>query len=670
MSTPLSYSEGRTAPASIKKPFGHKYRWLVNGNIYEQIDSGISNNWVLEDPSGIEFLNDLADVTVPLPSPGDILSWNGSGWVNAPLSVDVPLGNSLYVSSKGISVFNGAKRESIKEHFSSLTEAVGAAQFGDTVYVYGDHTLSTNLAKPGVKYHFFGNGTITGTTNMIDDLGGASGEIYIRGNAKFRNVSYLRVPLTITGPDTKFDIECYSIVQQSGATAIEWQGGTDDSRLVVEQDIDNTQGKYTIHLQGVPRGTIEARRDIDNSGYQGGERGTIFSHGISTEVTIKGTIRQNSSLPYSTINSLSYGNSGTLNIIGDVYSHPSNVIRFFGGEGTVQFRGGKLVITGDIYSDARPAYYAFDNANYKHVGNLYTAFPSSSIEFQNPTTPTFNFHLIGDVYATASACPLLTYQTGGSFRHEGKVYNSFNAAGAGSVARALVTAGGTGYPTQSITNNVATTALTGVGTGLTLYVDNNNTVPSVKNVMIYNPGSGYVAGDTVQISGLGNGDAVVTIQHVGVSGIVLKNVYLSVLTTGTLVGGTGYTNPGANGIATSGGTGTGLVIDYLADVGGAVTGITIVNPGSGYTVTDIITILDGNNDATFTVNSVNLNNYDAIFDNSLIVIDEAFGDESSIAGYPANKNIIITEQIAGNKPASNITNLVTGSSEIYDSNIK
>lgn len=42
----VGYSEGRQAPASIKRELGHKYRWLVDGKTYEQIDTGVSNNWV------------------------------------------------------------------------------------------------------------------------------------------------------------------------------------------------------------------------------------------------------------------------------------------------------------------------------------------------------------------------------------------------------------------------------------------------------------------------------------------------------------------------------------------------------------------------------------------------------------------------------------------------
>jgi hypothetical protein len=75
---------------------------------------------------------------------------------------------------------------------------------------------------------------------------------------------------------------------------------------------------------------------------------------------------------------------------------------------------------------------------------------------------------------------------------------------------------------------------------------------------------------------------------------------------GTLVGGTGYTDPGATGVATTAAPpgGTGLLVDYVTDGAGVITSITINNPGSGYSVGDVITVAAGNNDATIEVLAV------------------------------------------------------------------
>ena len=68
-----------------------------------------------------------------------------------------------------------------------------------------------------------------------------------------------------------------------------------------------------------------------------------------------------------------------------------------------------------------------------------------------------------------------------------------------------------------------------------------------------------------------------------------------------IVGGTGYT--AGSGILTSGGTGRGLTVTITV-AAGAVTGVTIDNLGNGYTNGETITILSGNNNATFVLNFI------------------------------------------------------------------
>ena len=68
-----------------------------------------------------------------------------------------------------------------------------------------------------------------------------------------------------------------------------------------------------------------------------------------------------------------------------------------------------------------------------------------------------------------------------------------------------------------------------------------------------------------------------------------------------IVGGTGYT--AGSGILTSGGTGRGLTVTITV-VAGVVTGVTIDNLGNGYTNGETITILSGDNNATFVLNFI------------------------------------------------------------------
>lgn len=44
----IGYSEGRTAPASVKREAGHRYKWLVDGIIYVQKGRGVNNVWEAE----------------------------------------------------------------------------------------------------------------------------------------------------------------------------------------------------------------------------------------------------------------------------------------------------------------------------------------------------------------------------------------------------------------------------------------------------------------------------------------------------------------------------------------------------------------------------------------------------------------------------------------------
>ena len=67
----------------------------------------------------------------------------------------------------------------------------------------------------------------------------------------------------------------------------------------------------------------------------------------------------------------------------------------------------------------------------------------------------------------------------------------------------------------------------------------------------------------------------------------------------TLVGGTGYAN-GTYTATTTGGSGTGMTLTITVS-GGVVTSATILNPGNGYSATNVLTIVGGNNDATVTL---------------------------------------------------------------------
>ena len=176
------------------------------------------------------------------------------------------------------------------------------------------------------------------------------------------------------------------------------------------------------------------------------------------------------------------------------------------------------------------------------------------------------------------------------------------------------------------TTGLATTVSPSGGTGLTVNVTVNE-FGEIQTVAVNNSGSGYSANDVITIisgvtrgvvqgfntgpnftsgSGYTSGTAVATTTTGGGTGLTVNttaNPLGGARTLGEITnGGSGY---GANvGVATSGGTGSGLTVNTQVDGGGAVTGVTINQRGSGYTFGDPITINGGSGTAAFTIDVV------------------------------------------------------------------
>ena len=138
---------------------------------------------------------------------------------------------------------------------------------------------------------------------------------------------------------------------------------------------------------------------------------------------------------------------------------------------------------------------------------------------------------------------------------------------------------GTGY-SNSI--GVATTVSPSGGTGLTVNIV-TGALGAITSVTIKNPGIGYTIADSITIGAVGR-----------------------VATSNTVVAGTGYST--ATGLATTGGTGTGLTVDIVDDGAGGIQSVTINNSGSGYTASDTITVVQsGGAGGTFNVASLHTN---------------------------------------------------------------
>ena len=158
---------------------------------------------------------------------------------------------------------------------------------------------------------------------------------------------------------------------------------------------------------------------------------------------------------------------------------------------------------------------------------------------------------------------------------------------------------GSGYTTGF---NIPT--IGGSGTGLTL--DITAIAGSLSFVSINQYGSGYTANDIVLVDdGLGIGGLVnilsVYPQSVGDNAEVNTLAHNIDGVHDTLINavGTGYID--TPNCTTSGGLGSGCIVNVIEDGSGGVGLITIVNEGQGYLVGDTLTINAGNNDATFDI---------------------------------------------------------------------
>lgn len=79
------------------------------------------------------------------------------------------------------------------------------------------------------------------------------------------------------------------------------------------------------------------------------------------------------------------------------------------------------------------------------------------------------------------------------------------------------------------------------------------------------------------------------------------------VSTFTIVsGGTGYTN--GTSVPTTGGTGSGLLVNVTANSSGVVTALTLASRGNAYTAGDLITVSGGNVNCTFRVQNVQNSN--------------------------------------------------------------
>lgn len=139
-----------------------------------------------------------------------------------------------------------------------------------------------------------------------------------------------------------------------------------------------------------------------------------------------------------------------------------------------------------------------------------------------------------------------------------------------------ILSGGSAYVSQP-----TITAFGGSGTGATFSA--SIVSGAVANIQVTNPGSGYLAGQVVQLQFSGGGAQTGAILEAVLSAGVID--YINVI-----AGGSGYTDTPAVNITGGGGSGS---VATATISGGVVTAVTVTNGGSGYTSTPTVSLVVG-----------------------------------------------------------------------------
>ena len=400
-----------------------------------------------------------------------------------------------------------------------------------------------------------------------------------------------------------------------------------DVLSVAGADIGNASGSgFSITAATVNSGLIATRAiTTAGSGYANG----TYTNVALTTATGSGTgARANITVSGGAVTSVTMVNAGTGYAAGDTLSVLDASIGSGGGSGfvltastvntgvidnTTHIAGtGYLQATGYVHAAAGTGYvHAAAGTGYVHaaVGSGYL----HGITGAGYTSPT-----------TYQDVPLTTVGAGVGTGATANI--TVNAAGV--VTGLTIVNAGTGYVTGDVLS-VSGSALGRVGSGFSVPVTASNGGISSLNLADMTVGTGYGATTHTNVeltggSGTGaratitvaangsvisarltqrgngykEGDLLGAPKSIGINGTGFSIPVVSVATNrvgvlGQITPGSGYGAKTYSNIALTGGTGTGATANITVNATGDVTGATIVNPGTGYTANDALTIVTG-----------------------------------------------------------------------------
>jgi hypothetical protein len=247
------------------------------------------------------------------------------------------------------------------------------------------------------------------------------------------------------------------------------------------------------------------------------------------------------------------------------------------------------------------------------TGAVFTVSRTGSGYITTVTTP-------GTGYSNGDQFTVLGTALGGTAPTNNATINVTSASAKNTVATfnpASLTTGSI-YNLASYTN-LSTSGGTGTGLKVDATLDQYGFVTAVS---VYSPGSGYTVGDTITVlsgytrgavtgvSATNQGTGYTTTTNVATTGGTGTGLTLDIVaevaggasSTTITSGGTGYTS--ANNVTTTGGSGSGLTFYSITASGGVVTQVAIGNKGTGYAANDVVTISGGGGNATVRLDTV------------------------------------------------------------------
>lgn len=235
----------------------------------------------------------------------------------------------------------------------------------------------------------------------------------------------------------------------------------------------------------------------------------------------------------------------------------------------------------------------FNAANWFTAAN-FLAYSNNSVIVRSDTTNQRNA-----VSKLTGSVNTVTVNSGGAGYSQGSTSVVIAAPNtiASSIAFIPMTSGGAGYTQGSTTVVIpAPAGVGGIQATATAVVDGAG---AIVQVIITNPGSGYLTVPTVTISGANTTPAVVgTVQLIdgspGIQATATATVIQGALASisGGL-GGTGYVDGASVTIGAPTGTDPVQATATLQATGGVITGFTVTNPGRGYVSAPTITLPTG-----------------------------------------------------------------------------